>query len=147
MFPHTITLYNVESCTDQDTMRTEQINHITVLRGVLVVPTKASTAGKNGYAGADKVTVYIPFSVAAVDGAGEQEKRYASPRDFASAEDKSALWTFTTDEKTFYMEGEAVEPSMTRQQLEKVHEVFSVTSVAERDFGPEDMKHWEIGGA
>lgn len=146
MFPHTITLYNVETRTDPATMRTETVNHITLLKGVLMVPVRASATGDKGYTGAGSVTVYIPFSVSDIDPVTGLEKGYQPPVEWA--EDKSHGWTLGTDGKTFLIKGEVVEPSFTRQQLEERNShVYSVTSVAERSFGPPDMRHWEIGGA
>ncbi len=147
MFPHTLTLYMPQTCTHPTTLRTETTPRITVLEGVLTVPAKASTAGDKGYAGVDRVTVYIPFSVAATDGITGQEKRYMPPRAYAQAEDKTGLWTLSTAGKAFFIPGRVAEPTLTRQQLEQSWEVYSITSVTERDFGPVSMKHWEIGGA
>ncbi len=148
MFPHTLTLYTVESRTDSATMRTEQVSNITVLEGVLMVPVMASKADGKGYAGADTVTVYIPFGVRARDGVSGSEKRYVKPKAYAQAEDKADIWTLSTAGKTFYIKGEVVEPEKTRAELEQAFDdVYSLTRVARRDFGPEDMRHWEIGGA
>ena len=36
MFPHTVTLYNVETMTDITSFEETSVNHITVLRGVLL---------------------------------------------------------------------------------------------------------------
>lgn len=148
MFPHTLTLYTVESRTDPATMRTEQVSNITVLDGVLVVPVTASKVDDKGYAGADTVTVYIPFGVKARDGVSGAEKRYMEPKAYAQAEDKAGIWTLSTAGKTFYIKGEVVEPGKTRAELEQAFDdVYSLTRVAQRDFGPVDMQHWEIGGA
>ena len=44
MFPHTVTLYNVEVETDPGTIKSTVINHITILRGVFLE--KPSTCGR-----------------------------------------------------------------------------------------------------
>lgn len=131
VFPHTVTLYNVVSHTDPATLRTEESREITVIRGVLLEESDGSKASREGYTGQDSATVYAPFLADITDGiTGETKGSFA----------------YSTDGKTFFIKGEVVEPSLTRQELEQVHRVYSVNSVVTRDYGPEDMKHWQIGG-
>ena len=95
MFPHTITMYNVEIYTDNTTFKDVLINHITILRGVLLDASKAVNVRESGLEGADAVNLYIPFGVEAMDGVTGKAKKYAAPMEFWRAEDKSGLWTMS----------------------------------------------------
>ena len=53
MFPHTVTVYNVGRDVDLSTMEETLINHITVLRGVLLDASKGTNVTKSGLEGAD----------------------------------------------------------------------------------------------
>lgn len=147
--PHTVTVYNAETVTDTSDMTDRTVNHITVIRGVF---RDASVAGKirvGGVDGADGVKVFVPFDANARDGITGQTKRFAAPSVFASApeDEKSSLWTLTTDGKTFIVDGEVVDEAGTAASLSADHTVFSVTRYEVRDFGSPGMRHIEIGGA
>lgn len=152
MFPHTITVYNVEITTDKATLKDVLVNHITILRGVLLDASKAVNVRESGLEGADAVNLYIPFDVKAVDGVTGEIKRYVGPLEFWRAEDKTGLWTLSVsnqksidvDGNTFFIKGEAVEPDAKRQLIEmKYDHVYSVTKIDEKDFG--GLQHFEIG--
>jgi len=139
MFPHTVTLYHTQE---------NGGNAVTVRRGVLVETVKASSVSTRGHEGADGPRLYVPFAVAAVDGPTGHPQQYAGPVAYENALDKSGLWTLPVDGTAFFIKGEVVEPVMDRQELEASHDgVYSVVSVVERDFGPPELQHWEIGGA
>lgn len=147
MFLHTVTVYNVSKETDQSTFEENEVNYITILRGVLLDASKASNVRTSGLEGADAVNLYIPFSVTAVDGVTGKEKKYVGPMEFWRATDKTDIWTLSTDRNTFFIKGEAVEPDKTVSYIEMMHDgVYTVTKVDEKDFGG-DMSHWEVGGA
>ena len=99
--------------------------------------------------GADSVNLYIPFSVAAVDGVTGQEKQYAPPMEFWRMEDKSGHWTLSVTGhggKTFFVKGEVVELDLTVEKLSLAYDgVYNVTKVDEKDFG--SLKHFQVGGA
>lgn len=149
--PHTVTIYNVAQETDPETFKDVQRTYITVIRGVFFEASKAANVNKSGLTGADAVNLYIPFDSIAVDGATGAEKRYAGTMEFWRAEDKSGLWTLSTDGNggtTFFIRGEVVEPEKTEQQLEMLFDdVYKVTKVDVKDFGSPDMRHIEVGGA
>ena len=149
MFPHTVTIYNVTSEIDKTTLTEKLVNHITVLRGVLLDASKAANVRTSGLEGADSVNLYIPFSVAAVDGVTVQEKQYATPMEFWRMEDKSGHWTLSVTGhggKTFFVKGEVVEPELTVEKLSLAYDgVYNVTKVDEKDFG--SLKHFQVGGA
>lgn len=152
MFPHTITMYNVEIYTDKTTFKDVLINHITILRGVLLDASKAVNVRESGLEGADAVNLYIPFSVEAVDGVTGQTKTYAGPIDFWRAEDKSGLWTMSVggtkapgvDGSCFFVKGEAVHPDLDVQTIEMMYDhVYDISSIDEKDFG--GLQHFEVG--
>lgn len=149
MFPHTVTIYNVTSEIDKTTLTEKLTNYMTILHGVLLDASKAANVRTSGLEGADEVNLYIPFSVAAVDGLTGKEKKYIGPMDFWRMEDKSGHWTLSVDGhggKTIFVKGEVVEPDLDEQKISLAYDdVYSVTKVDEKDFG--SLQHWEVGGA
>ena len=148
--PHTVTIYNIVSETDPATFEDVTKNYITVIRGVMLQASKGANVRQSGLESADAVNLYIPFSAPA-NGADGAVKRYVGQQEFWAATDKSGLWTLSTDGNggnTIFIKGEVVEPDKTVQQLEMLYDdVYNVTKVDEKDFGSEEMRHWEIGGA
>ena len=148
--PHTVTIYNIVSETDPETFEDVTKNYITVIRGVMLQASKGANVRQSGLESADAVNLYIPFSAPA-SGADGAVKRYVGPQEFLASTDKSSLWTLSTDGNggnTIFIKGEVVEPDKTVQQLEMLYDdVYNVTKVDEKDFGSEEMRHWEIGGA
>jgi len=152
MFPHTITLYNVEIINGPDYDDTI-VNHITILRGVFLEACKAINVQKSGLVGADAATLYIPFSVEAVNAVTGKRKRYIPPIEFWRVEDKSGFWTLAITSKepgvsgnTFFVKGEAVEPDKAMDFIEmKYDHVYDITKIDEKDFGSPDMQHFEVG--
>lgn len=153
MFQHTATLYNVETYTDPITITDVIVNHITILRGVKLDATKSVNVRESGQIGADEVTLYIPFDVQSVDGATGEKKKFLSPAQFWTAEDKSNFWTLSAGKQKigystgacFFIKGEAVHPEMDIEALEKLYggNVFDISTVNTLDFG--GLPHWEVG--
>lgn len=152
MFPHTITMYNVEIYTNKDTFKDVLVNHITILRGVLVDDSKAVNVRESGLVGADAVNLYIPFDVAAVDGVTGKAKKYAGPLEFWRAEDKSELWTMSVggtkthgvNGSCFFVKGEAVHPDLSVDAIEMMYDdVYDITSIDKKDFG--GLQHFQVG--
>lgn len=150
MFPHTVTIYNVTQETDPETFKDVQKSYITIIRGVLLEASKAANVRTSGLESADAVNLYIPFSAPAVDGVTGAAKRYVGAQEFWRADDKSGLWTLSTDGNggtTFFVKGEVVEPDMTEQAIEMAYDdVYKVTKVDMKDFGSADMQHFFVGG-
>lgn len=153
MFPHTVTMYNVEIYTDKTTFKDVPINHITILRGVLLDAAKAANIRATGLTGADTVNLYIPFDVEAVDGITGEPKQYIGSIEFWQSEDKSGIWTMSiggtktygVNVSCFFVKGEAVHPDLTVDAIEMMYDhVYDITSIDEKDFG--GLKHFEIGG-
>lgn len=147
MFPHTVTLYNTETEETPETGFTPTlVNHITILRGVLLDAVKAQNVNESGLVGADSVALYIPLDVEAVDGMTGEPKHYKGPIEFWRLEDKTGYWTLSTGQNTFFVKGEAVHPDWTAQKIDATYDdVYDVTKVDFKDFGG-DMSHWEVGG-
>lgn len=153
MFPHTITVYNTSIETDKATFEDKLVNHITVLRGVLVDASKAVNVRESGLVGADAVNLYIPFDVEAVDGVTGESKQYLEPLEYWKLDDKSGFWTLSvsskqrakaTDNDTFFIKGEVVEPDATLEQIElNYDDVYDITKIDIKDFG--GLQHFEVG--
>lgn len=148
MFPHVVTLYNTESIElPENNFEPTLVNHITVLRGVLLDASKGANVNKSGLEGADAVNLYIPLSVKAVDGVTGAEKRYIGHVEFWRADDKSTLWTLSVSRNCFFVKGEVIHPEWKVQALKAAYDsVYDVNRVDFYDFGG-DMSHWEVGGA
>lgn len=154
MFPHTITMYNVEITTDKATFEDVLVNHITILRDVLLDASKAVNVRESGLVGADAVNLYIPFDVEALDGLTGKPKQYVGPLEFWRAEDKSGIWTMSiggtkthgVNGSCFFVKGEAVHPDQDVQTIEMMYEhVYDITTIDAKDFG--NLQHWEIGAS
>lgn len=149
MFPHTVTIYNVTSEIDKTTLTENLVNHMTILRGVMLDASKASNVTRSGLEGADAVNLYIPFSVNAVDGVTGQKKQYAPPMEYWRMDDKSGHWTLSVTGhggKTIFVKGEVVDPELSEEQISLAYDdVYNVTKVDMKDFG--GLPHFEVGGA
>ena len=147
MFPHTVTLYNADTEERPETgFEPTLVNHITILRGVLLDAVKAKNVNESGLVNADSVTLYIPLDVEAVDGVTGEQKQYKGPIEFWRMEDKIGYWTLSTGQNTFFVKGEAVHPDWTSQKIDATYDdVYDVNTVDFKDFGGE-MIHWEVGG-
>lgn len=157
MFPHTVTLYNVEVRSDPDTVKDTFINHITILRGVLLDASRAVNVRESGLTGADTAVMYIPFDVVAVDAAYAEmdnppTKKYVPPAVFWAAEDKSELWTMSAgifkagdiSGSCRFVKGVAVHPDDPIEEIEVRHggAAYDIAAVDTKDFG--GLQHWEV---
>lgn len=147
MFPHTVTLYNADTVELPETgFEPTLVNHITILRGVLLDAVKAQNVNESGLVNADSVSLYIPVDVEAVDGITGEPKQYKGQIEFWRMEDKAGYWTLSTGQNTFFVKGEAVHPDWTAQKIDATYDdVYDVNTVDFKDFGGE-MSHWEVGG-
>lgn len=146
MFPHAVTVYNTESVYTDD-FRATTVNHIAILRGVLLDASEGANVRTSGLVSADSVNLYIPFDVAAVDGKTGAEKQYISPIEFWKLEDKSKHWTLSVEGNgglTFFIQGDVVEDA-SFETISAAHDhVYKVTKVDAKNFGA--LQHWEVGG-
>lgn len=146
MFPHTVTLYNVITEENPATFEETEVNHITVLQGVLLDATKAKNVNESGLVGADAVMLYIPKDVTATDGVTEDPKEYVAPVAWWRADDRSNIWTLAPGENMFFVKGIAVHEDWSGQKIEAAYDdVYNITKVDFKDFGG-NMSHWEVGG-
>lgn len=145
--PHTVTVYNLSQTTDKETFEDVTELGCTVLRGVFLQASKAANVRATGLEGADAATLYIPFSVDAVDGTTGAKKQYVGPLEYWSAEDRSGLWTLSyrgNGGTTFFVKGEFVTDN---EAIARAHDdCYEVTKVDVMDYGSEDLRHFEVGG-
>lgn len=146
--PHSITVYTIT----EDEVTFESVYNITILRGVFFDAAHAANVRESGLEGADVVNLFIPFNVNAIDGITGFPKRFATPKQYGAAEDKSNLWTLDTDSMqsstTFFVKGEIVEQGKDFQWMNRIYDnVHRITKVDTKDFGSPSMQHWEVGGA
>lgn len=144
--PHIVTLYNVTE--DPDTLEIEQ--NVTVLLGVFLDRSQAKNIEKSGLRDADSATLFIPFSVKAVDGTSGALKEYIGPKAYRDLEDKTGYWTLETGGVSsgvdcFFVKGIFVSQDGYARMRDTVDDVYNVTTVDTRDFGSEDMQHWQVG--
>lgn len=144
--PHTVTVYNVTE--NPDTLALEY--NITFLRGVFLDRHEAASIEKSGLRDADAATLFIPFSVNAVDAVTETPKQYIGPKAYRQLSDTSGYWTLETGgisspTDCFFVKGEVVNYNGYNRIREAYDDVYDVTTVDTRDFGSPDMQHWQVG--
>ena len=140
--PHTLTLYN----TEENSVTYETESYITVLEGVFWDAALAANTRATGLENADALNLFIPFSVKAYDGETGEPKSFLPEKEFAVAANKNAFWTLSTS-NCFVVKGVAVLPGKSFQEVNKAFgDVHRVTKVDIKDFGSENMWHWEVGG-
>lgn len=145
--PHTVTLYNAPE-RDETSGRK---HNITILDGVFLELSQASSAQKNGMEGVASAALFIPFSIGAVNGITGQKQKFLSPKEYARITDKSGFWTLRDSGSRsavdcFFVKGKVVEDTSFQEVKNHHDHVFRVISVDTLDFGSPDMQHWEVGG-
>ena len=144
--PHTVTIYNVSE--NPDTLWLEY--NITILRGVFLDRHEAANIEKSGLRDADAATLFIPFSVQAVDATTGAKKKYISPKAYRQLEDTSGYWTLegggmSSGADSFFVKGEVVNTIGYAKMREMYDDVYDITTIDIRDFGSEDMQHFQVG--
>ena len=141
--PHTVTVFNAG--------RDGELPTATILRGVFLDISKGANVKTSGLENADAATLFVPFSVEAVNAVTGEKQTYREPKVYELEEDRAGLWTIrpggtsgATD--CFFAKGEIHEPGKYQAINSAFDNVFRVSSVDVRDFGSEDMHHWEVGG-
>ena len=145
--PHTVTVYNASE--NVDTLKSEY--NITVLDGVFLDISKGANVIKSGLESADAATLFIPFSVKAINGVTRVEQTYITPKEYERLNDKSGYWTIrpngtTSNKDCFFVKGEVVSDMDFQDINAYFDDVYRVSSVDPRDFGSADMQHWEVSG-
>lgn len=144
--PHTVTVYNVSE--NQDTL--EQEYNVTFLRGVLLDRRQAINIEKSGLQDADAATLFIPFSVEAIDAVTYEPKQYIGPKAYRQLQDVTGYWTLepggvSSGADTFFVKGEVLSYEGYGKMREQYDDVYDITTVDMRDFGSADMQHWQVG--
>ena len=173
--PHTVTLFNVIQETDFQTFEEVEKVYVTILTGVFLDAVKAVNVRTSGLEGADSVSLFIPFSVDAVDAETLEKKSYLGPQQFwAASEDvRRGHWTISLEGnggETFFVKGNplarlatedydgivssdefllvaATADYLNAKRARVADESYTVTKVDVKDFGRQSMRHWEVGGA
>lgn len=146
MFPHIVTIYNVFTTTDEETLEDRQVNHITILSGVFCDAKKAENIQGVGLTNADSVNLIIPLDVEAVDGVTGEGQTHLPPLEYEASEEKDRYWTIQPGDSCFFVKGKVIQPDMSFQEINaSFDDVHKVTSVNTMDFG--SLRHWEVGGA
>lgn len=145
--PHVVTVYNVSE--NVDTLATER--NITVLNGVFLDLSQAANIQKSGLENADAATLFIPFSVNAVDGRTGAVKKFIEPKKYHDLVDKTGYWTLETGGELsavtcFFVKGKVVDDLSYSTMRNKYDFVYDVKTVDTRDFGSVHMQHWQVGG-
>lgn len=148
MFPHTVTLVDVERVRDgEDYTRDRAVSHITILRGVLLNEGRGIGLRAGGTVNQGGADLYVPFTVEAVDGLSGERKRYASPAQFQREADKDRVWTLRPGDGCFFIRGEAAAPEESYEAARAGRDgVYQVAEVVRKDYGSPGMRHFEIRG-
>ena len=144
--PHAVTIYNVTE--NPNTLELEY--NVTFLRGVFLDRRQAANIEKSGLRDADAATLYIPFSVDAVDAVTEEPKQYIGPKAYRQLADVTGYWTLepgglSSGTDSFFIKGEILNYSGYARMREMYDGVYDITTIDTRDFGSPDMQHWQVG--
>lgn len=145
--PHVVTLYNAS----EDPITLEITYNITVLSGVFLDRGQSANVAKTGLKDADAATLFIPFSVEATDATTGAPKSYITPKAYRALSSTAGYWTLesggvSSKADCFFVKGNVVSQLNYAQLREQYDDVYIVTTVDTRDFGSEDMQHWQVGG-
>ena len=140
--PHTVTVFNAQE---------NGLPIATILRGVFLDISKAANVRSSGLENADAATLFVPFSVEAVNAETGKPQRYLKPKEYEDQLEREDFWTFRSGgtygaNDCFFAKGEITEPEKFQTINGRYDDVYRVSSVDTRDFGTEDMRHWQVGG-
>lgn len=143
--PHIITLVNAT----ENSSGVMEYN-ITILDKVFLDVSKRSNVNKSGLSDADVATLFIPFSTVGKSVSGTA-KQYIAPKAYDALADKSGYWTLKDGGKAsagecFFIKGQITNVTSLAQCKADYDYVYSVTTVDLRDFGTQDMQHYQVGG-
>lgn len=147
--PHTVTLYNVA----QNPLTDTPVYNVTILEGVFLDVAEATNIQKSGLADADAATLFVPFSVKATDGVDHTAKTYLAPKRYnaLTLANRAPYWTLETGgqdtgTQCFFVKGVQVSSDGYKAMRNSLDYVYDIRTVDIRDFGSEDMQHWQVGG-
>ncbi len=144
--PHSVTVYNVSE--NPETLKLEY--NVTFLRGVFLDRREAANIEKSGLRDADAATLFIPFSVEAVDAVTGAAKQYIGPKAYRQLSDVTGYWTLegggmSSGADSFFIKGEVLNYNGYSKMRELYDDVYDITTIDTRDFGSPDMQHWQVG--
>ena len=140
------TLYNY----DRDKATGKVTYRRTYLRNVFWDDSKQSNVLKSGLTSVESVNISIPFDV------DTEGKTYKSPKEYLNSIDKDNSFTFTANSQDLIVKG-IIDYEIDNSSSQKISEslsylknnydyVMTISIVDMKDFGSENMRHWEIGG-
>ena len=140
------TLYNY----DRDKTTGKVTYRRTHLRNVFWDDSKQSNVLKSGLTSVESVNISVPFDVDA------EGKTYKSPKEYLNSTDKDNSFTFTANSQDLIVKG-IIDYEIDNSSSQKISErlsylknkydyVMTISIVDMKDFGSENMRHWEIGG-
>lgn len=138
--PHTVTLVIANELSDGEM----EYNSV-ILRGVFLDLTKRSNVNRSGLSDADSATLYIPFSI-------RPGKEYISPKAYRANANKARFWTLfdggeSSGSECYFIKGAVQAHNLPYKDAREQYDyVYRVTSVDLKDFGREQMRHWEVSG-
>lgn len=145
--PHTVTVYNASPSAEG--YGTDY--NITLLEGVFLDISKGANILKSGLDSVDGATLFIPFSVKAVNAMTGAPQEYIDPKEYVELDDKTNYWTVrpggsASSADCFFVKGETVESANYGTINDKYDYTYLVSSVDIRDFGSPEMQHFQVGG-
>ena len=136
--PHVVSIINIHHDTP----------HLTILRGVMLQALNGQSVQRKGDTEETKATLYVPFSVNAVN-AGGHRVSFLPPREYASCLDPENHWTLQTEgesagRSSFFVKGELSAPCTLAEAREQYDFVFVVAGFQIHDYGSRSMQHYEV---
>lgn len=145
--PHVVTVYNASE--NPETLANEWT--VTVLDGVFLEVAQSANVLKSGLENADAASLYIPFTVKAVNAVTGEAQTYVPPKQYAMLRDKSRYWTVRTGGSSssvdcFFVKGRVIEQESFQEVNRLYDDVYRVSNVDTYDYGSPGMRHWEVRG-
>ncbi len=136
--PHNVTLINIHHDTP----------YLTILRGVMLQALNGPSVQRKGDTEETKATLYVPFSVNAVN-AGGHRVSFLPPQEYARCLDPENHWTLQTEGESagrcsFFVKGELSVPCTLAEAREQYDFVFVVAGYQIHDYGSHSMQHYEV---
>ena len=136
--PHSVSIINIHHDTPC----------LTVLRGVMLQALNGQSVQRKGDTEETKATLYVPFSVNAVNAEGHRVS-FLPPREYAGCLDPENHWTLQTEGESagrcsFFVKGELPAACSLAEARENYDFVFVVAGYQIHDYGSRSMQHYEV---
>lgn len=109
----------------------------TILKDVFFDGTQGATRVSTGLESADRVTIVIPFTTS-------QNRVFTEPKQFDNITNPINFFTLREGDKVVKGVSDIDISGADLTELEKFHEVYTITAVDTKDFGSKHMQHWEV---